>query len=138
MNVRRHASARSVAKSAFATRFVVAVLPLVACVGRANEDTVMVARGDGPGQTRRTGEIVDFTGEFLILQVAGGRQEKIAAERVMGFETSLVKDHQNADQLVLERRYSDAAIVYRRAANEEPRAWVRHRSSPAWCAATQT
>jgi tetratricopeptide (TPR) repeat protein len=125
MNVSHHSPLLPVAKSAFAACFVVVVLSLIACVGLANEDTVVISRGDGPGQARRTGEIVDFTGEFLTLQLAGGRQEKIPAERVLGVETSRVKDHQNADQLVLEGRYPDAVVAYRRAANEESRTWVR-------------
>ena len=78
------------------------------------EDVVVIARGDPPGESRRTGEILDYTGEALTLQVAGGRKEQIPAARVVSFEITKVPDHQNADQLYEEGRYADAVVSYRR------------------------
>ncbi len=99
------------------------------------EDVVVIARGDTPGESRRTGEILDYTGEALTLQVAGGRKEQIPAARVVSFEITKVPEHQNADQLYEEGRYADAVVSYRRAVEKEHRTWVRRNilSQMTWC-----
>jgi tetratricopeptide (TPR) repeat protein len=99
------------------------------------EDIVVIARGDTLGESRRTGEILDYTGEALTLQVAGGRKEQIPAARVVSFEITKVPEHQNADQLYAEGRYADAVVSYRRAVEKEHRTWVRRNilSQMTWC-----
>ncbi|MHB0957827.1 MAG: tetratricopeptide repeat protein [Pirellulaceae bacterium] len=110
-------------------------LVLVMAAPGGAEDAVVILRGDGQGETRRTGEIVDYTGESLTLQVAGGRKEQIPAGRVLAFEMTKGPDHQTADQLYSEARYADAVVSYRRAVESERRTWVRRLilSRMTWC-----
>ena len=86
---------------------------------------MLISRSSGSGETRRSGRIVDYTGEFLTLELAGGRQEQIPAVRVRGLETEKVADQKNADRLFAEGRFADAVVGYRKAVEEDTRPWVR-------------
>ena len=89
------------------------------------EDVVVVSRTQPPGESRRRGTIVDYTGEVLTLQLASGREEKIEAARVLGYETIQVPDQVNGDRLFAEGRFADAVASYRRAIDREQRPWMR-------------
>ncbi|MHB8973089.1 MAG: tetratricopeptide repeat protein [Pirellulaceae bacterium] len=108
---------------------------LVAAIPGWAEDTVVISREDGQSESRRTGEILDYTGDSLTLQVAGGRKEQIPAARVVSFEITKVPDHLNADQLYSEGRFADAVVSYRRAVESDSRTWVRRLilSQMTWC-----
>ena len=100
---------------------------LVAAGGPATiaEDKVTVARSDNDPPTQRTGTIIDYTGEELTLEVAGGRQEKIPAERVVAWETNRVPEQIEADRSFQEDRFADAVVGYQRAMEKEKRTWLR-------------
>jgi tetratricopeptide (TPR) repeat protein len=89
------------------------------------EDTVMVRRASGDGQSRRVGTIREFTGEALLLELSSGRVEQIPTASVVGYETTLAPGQQNGDQLFAEDRFAEAVVSYGRAVETERRAWMR-------------
>ncbi|MBM4000227.1 MAG: tetratricopeptide repeat protein [Planctomycetes bacterium] len=93
--------------------------------GLLAEDTVVVAGASGRGTRRMTGEIRDFTGRELILVRASGREERIPTERVVGVESVWVESQVLARKLQAEGRIDEAIAMWRKAADEEPRTWVR-------------
>jgi tetratricopeptide (TPR) repeat protein len=100
------------------------------------EDTVIIAAGQNAGaQTRRTGEIVDFTGETLTLRTATGAEAAIPADRVLEVQTDWTAPHVRGDELFAENKFAEALDQYRAAAREESRAWVRRRlmAQAVWC-----
>lgn len=100
---------------------------VVAACGQATwaDDTVMVARENEEAPAARTGTIVDYTGEALTLEIAGGRQEKIPANRIVAWETTRVPEQIEADQSFQEGRFADAVVGYQRAIEKEKRTWLR-------------
>ena len=89
------------------------------------EDIVVVSRSQPPGESRRTGTITEYTGEYLTLLLPSGREEKIESSRVLGYTSELVPDQQNGDQLMSAGRFADAASSYLRANRAENRLWMR-------------
>lgn len=89
------------------------------------DDVVSVDRGEGEAPAQRRGTIVDYTGEALTLEVAGGRQEKIAADRVVAWQTDRVPALVEADKFRAEGRFADAVVAYQRAVEQEKRTWLR-------------
>jgi tetratricopeptide (TPR) repeat protein len=88
------------------------------------EDVVVVRQGTD-GQQRRAGEIVDYTGQRLVLNVSDGRAEQIPADRVISVETPRGSDHEAADRLYGEGKDAEAANLYRSAVQRESRVWVQ-------------
>jgi len=89
------------------------------------EDVVTVKRSNAPGETRRQGTIIDYTGRTLTLRLPSGRDEQIESSRVTGYATELVPEHANADQMFAKGRFTDALVSYREAIQNEQRGWVR-------------
>ena len=90
------------------------------------EDLVIVTRTQPPGESRRRGTIVEYTGQVLTLRLSSGRDEQIESSRVTRYETERVPDHRTGDQLFAEDRFAEAIVSYRRAVNEvEQRRWMR-------------
>jgi len=89
------------------------------------EDTVIVSRADGRGETRRKGEVLDYNGTGVVLRSPSGQREQIPAERVVRIETGRLPEHETGDRLRTEGRYEDALISYRKAVKQEPREWVQ-------------
>lgn len=108
---------------------VIAGLILVTFLGSVQtleaEDVVTVKRSNPPGKSRRRGTIVDYTGQTLTLKLSSGRQEQIESSRVLGYETERVPEHENADQMLADGRFSDAIVSYRAAIQSEERRWMR-------------
>ncbi len=107
-----------------ATCLALLVFPILTQQGWA-EDVVVVARTQPPGELRRRGTIVEYTGQALTLKLASEREETIESARVLGFETTRVPDQENGDQLFAEGRFADAVANYRRAVDREQRTWMR-------------
>ena len=61
----------------------------------------------------------------MTLRIASGREEQILSARILGYETELVPDQQNGDQLFAAGRYADAIVSYTKAIKVEQRTWVR-------------
>jgi hypothetical protein len=108
----------------------------LACMGAANADELMVSSGvDGQSRTRRTGEIVDYTGSGLVLRVAGGAETTIPAERVLEVRADWSAPHRRGDELFSEAKFAEALDQYRGAVSLEQRPWVRRRlaAQAVWC-----
>ncbi len=111
-----------------ATRALPAILVLSAILPTLNiraDDTIVCKRADGKGEIRRTGRVIDYLGSVLTLEVAGGRHEKIPADRIIAIRTQQTDDQEMADRLWAERRFAEAATLYRRAIRDERRPWAR-------------
>jgi tetratricopeptide (TPR) repeat protein len=100
---------------------------VVACfsVAARGQDTVIVQGGDDKPAIRRTGTIVEYNGDGIVLQLASGRQEQIGLDQVVATETQKNKDHVAADRFFAEGKYRDALTAYRAAVEAEDRAWMR-------------
>ena len=90
------------------------------------EDTVIVTGSSGK-QSRIVGEVVDFTGERLLLRHPSGREETIKAARVVHVESDWVASHQQALQHIQTHSYDQALEALTRALREERRVWVQRR-----------
>ncbi|MFO7904810.1 MAG: hypothetical protein R6U98_19260 [Pirellulaceae bacterium] len=86
---------------------------------------MMVSRSEPPGESRRRGTIIDYTGEALTLELSSGRKTRIDSSRVRGYETEREPAHEKGNQLFKEQRYADAVISYRNAIEQEQRRWMR-------------
>lgn len=85
--------------------------------------------------TRITGTITEFTGKELLIRAASGRESMIPAHRVDDFTTEYTAKQTTADVLFLEKRYAEALPLYKQAAQEEKRTWVRRQllAQMVWC-----
>ncbi len=107
-----------------------ALLIAASLAGRALAvDTVEVATAGsgGKGRARLVGQVVDYTGKQLILELPGARRQEVPGDRVLRVETEYGRHHQQADALWEKGRFEQALPLYRRAldVDEEPRLWVR-------------
>lgn len=102
---------------------VLAALALAAAPAEG-QDRVEVA-GAGGGRTIVTGRVVDFTGEGLVLETQGGRQQTIAADAVRRVETTYGDLHRAADEAFARADFNQALNLYRGALKQDPRQWVR-------------
>jgi tetratricopeptide (TPR) repeat protein len=99
-------------------------------------DEVIVSSGDSNQlQTRRSGEIVDYTGAGLLLRVAGGTETTIPANRVVEVHAEWNAAHRAGDELFAEGKFAEALAQYRQAVGQEQRPWVRRRltEQAVWC-----
>lgn len=96
----------------------------VAAIPSLLADVVVVRQG-ADGQQRRSGEIVDYTGERLVLKLPDGRTEQIPADRVDAVEMQRAAEHEEADRLYHDGQDAEAANLYRRVVEREPRRWVQ-------------
>jgi tetratricopeptide (TPR) repeat protein len=110
-----------------------AVLLLVHSI--AADDVVILETGGRPGAARATGEIVEYTGQRLVLRHPGGREEVIESSRVVDVQTTWTKQHQLADSLFAAARFDEALTAYRQALADEPRGWAQRRilARTIWC-----
>lgn len=81
--------------------------------------------GGGTARVRLAGQILDYTGQLLLLRLPDGREQKIPGPRVLRVQTRRGPVHQEAEQRFLEGRWAEALTLYRKAIQEEPRRWVR-------------
>jgi tetratricopeptide (TPR) repeat protein len=71
------------------------------------------------------GEIVDFTGESLVLRHRSGRVEQIPPENVVRFDSTWTPQHTAGDASFNARRFDEALQAYFQALRAESREWVR-------------
>ncbi len=81
--------------------------------------------GSGTARARLTGQIVDYTGQWLVVRLSDGREQKIPGQKVLRVQTSYGPVHQQAEQRFRQGRLAEALNLYRKAIQEEPRRWVR-------------
>jgi tetratricopeptide (TPR) repeat protein len=99
------------------------------------EDVVILYGEDGHSRKRSIGQIVDFTGEKLILRRPSGREETIAANRVVELTSEWCKEHGLGNARFEGGQYEEALSWYRQALAAEQRNWVRRLvlSRCVWC-----
>ena len=90
----------------------------------AAQDVVYIAGSTG-GQTKITGRVLDYTGRELRLEHPGGREQSFPAEKVLRVETQYTPQQTDAERLFANNRFEPALALYRKAAETEPRRWVR-------------
>ena len=86
-------------------------------------DAVIVATGKG--RITKQGEILDYTGNQLVIRTSDGNQHPIPAKRVVDIKTTLVPQHLAADRLFEEHRFQEALEAYRQAQQHDSRVWMR-------------
>jgi tetratricopeptide (TPR) repeat protein len=84
-------------------------------------------RNNQPGQPplQRQGEIVDLAGEQLHYRGPSGSVEAIPLEQVVEWKTTWPESKEQADALLADRKFAEAATLYTRARQEETRTWAR-------------
>jgi tetratricopeptide (TPR) repeat protein len=88
---------------------------------------VEVSRDGQREPERRRGEVVQYAGGTLTLELASGRREQIPAAQVQSIQTERVASHSQADRLAAEGHYAQALSKYRQALGQEPRQWMQRR-----------
>jgi tetratricopeptide (TPR) repeat protein len=91
------------------------------------EDRVVVQNADSSTKRTLTGEIVDYNGKELRVQLATGQAMNVPAARVMQVESAWQAQHEAADRLRDERKYTEAIDAYRQALRTESRTWAKRR-----------
>lgn len=120
-------------RRAFAGGLLLTVLAVGFC---AAEDVVIVASGErGEGRVRRTGEILDYTGQTLLLRSESGVESSIPADRVLEVQSTWTPPHQRGDEQFIDAKFAEALEQYRAAVSQEKRGWVRRRlyAQAVWC-----
>jgi len=92
-------------------------------------DDVVTFRGgkEGKQTLRRNGTIDDYTGAGLIIRTSSGRQETIAADRILEIQTTSTAEELSGDNLRKEGKLEEAIQSYREAKRRESRKWVTRR-----------
>lgn len=98
---------------------------MVASAG-AGADTVTYETSKGITVTL-TGEIVEFTGEQLVLRQPGGIDSAIPVDRIQSFDTAWLPDYQQAAGLRKSGKLAEALEKYRSALRSEKRRWAQRR-----------
>jgi len=113
-----------------------AISPLVAVFMAASfavgQDVVYIAAGSEGGQTKVGGQIVDYDGRELLINVAGGVKKSFPAQRVLRVETQYGRQHLDADTNFAQGRFNQALALYQRAMQSEARRWVRRQIIAQW------
>lgn len=91
----------------------------------AAQDTVVLTSTDGKSRLTRQGEIVDYTGQELRLKTLSGREEPIAAGRVIEIKTTWLADHLRGSEFVRAGKLDDAIAALQQAKESERRPWAR-------------
>jgi tetratricopeptide (TPR) repeat protein len=98
----------------------------LAPVAGRGEDVVHVAVGDAVrARTKLTGEVIDYTGETLLIRLPGGNERAFPAERVFLIETPRTPEQTRGEKLASQRQFEAALAEYRAALDKEQRRWVR-------------
>ncbi|MEX1224264.1 MAG: hypothetical protein WEA31_06915, partial [Pirellulales bacterium] len=88
-------------------------------------DVVTVAQGpDGRQRLRREGEVMDYTGQHVVLRLPSGRQVEIPTKDVVAVDAQYAPEHRQGDLALAAGRYEEALAHYRSVQNEQRR-WVR-------------
>jgi tetratricopeptide (TPR) repeat protein len=116
----------------------VCVLAAVVARGLRAEDVVTLRAQSRDGGGRRiVGQIVDYNGRQLRIQVTGGREHSIGSEQIERIETNRTTEHNDGDGLFAAGDFRRAEAKYRAALERgrEARPWMRRQilSQLVWC-----
>lgn len=118
------------------TRLAVVVFAVGLAAPASAQDTVDVASpGAARGRTRLAGQVIDYTGRQLVIELPGGRRQEVPGDRVLRVETQYGPQQMQADQLLEKGRFGEALPLYRAALDAEQRRWVRRliMARMVWC-----
>jgi tetratricopeptide (TPR) repeat protein len=92
------------------------------------EDTVVAASASDPmARVKRTGQILEYTGNELKLRTSLGLEETIPAGRVIEIQATWNPSHQAGDVARAKGELDEAIAAFRQAKAEERRPWARRR-----------
>lgn len=104
----------------------VAAAALMAATAKVGaEDVVYLSTTSGRGQTRLSGNVLDYTGSQLVLQTTSGATMTYAGSQVSRIESVWLPEHTTGDALLARHEFSDALAQYAAAGAKEQRRWVR-------------
>ena len=103
----------------------VGLLAVSLAAGVAEDWVYVSGRNSTSGHTKFGGRIVDYTGEFLQLELPTGRMQTFPAERISRIQTQHVPQQPEADALFAKGQYNRSLALYRQAVGSERRTWVR-------------
>ena len=100
------------------------------------QDVVHVANpSSAQGYAEWRGQVIDYTGRELQLQLPGGPKRTFPADQVVRIETEHGPQHVEADRRFAAGEFDGALALYVEARNREPRPWVRRQITAqiVWC-----
>jgi tetratricopeptide (TPR) repeat protein len=100
------------------------------------QDVVHVANSSSAqGYVEWRGEVIDYTGRELRLELPGGTERSFPADAVLRVETQHGPQHAEADQRFAAGDFDGALALYGEARKREPRPWVRREITAriVWC-----
>lgn len=117
---------RPTAQSALRLLYPPYILVLTALLATplAAQDTVIL-RGKTGGETRVTGQILDYTGRELTIELPGGTTQRFPADQVVQVQTHRTAEQTRGDELFERDEFATALTMYRAAIDAEQRRWAR-------------
>ncbi len=100
------------------------------------EDVVVLGVGkDSAGSVRLRGEVQKLTSHGVVIRKNDGQIEEYSGRPIFRVETSLLPEHQQADNLFASGQFSQALSLYREARRKESREWVKSQLTiqVVWC-----
>ncbi len=100
------------------------------------QDIVHVANpSSARGYAEWRGQVIDYTGRELRLQLPSGPKRTFPADQVVSIETPHGPQHVEADRRFAAGEFDGALALYVEARNREPRPWVRRQITAqiVWC-----
>ena len=92
------------------------------------DDVVFLRSEDGTNRTTRlSGKILDWSGDGIMLERIGGRQQLIPPTRIADVQTPWTAKHVEGDRLFSQNDFQAALDNYRVAAREESRTWGKRK-----------
>lgn len=106
---------------------VLACLGLLLATGQAASQDQVVVRGatSASQESRRPGQILDLTGERLLLKTSTGREESIPLDRLVSWSSAKSPEQVRGEKEEAAGRFDSALVQYRAALSAEPRVWMR-------------
>lgn len=112
------------------------LLVLFLSVKSAAEDAIIIATGeDAQGRSRKTGEILDYTGKELLFRTSVGTRTAIPSRRIVRIETKWTPEQVEGDRFFAQHDFDAALAKYHAAGPLDKRVWVRRRllAKSVWC-----
>jgi tetratricopeptide (TPR) repeat protein len=101
----------------------------------AGTDTVRVSAAGRSGETKLTGEVIEYTGLHVRVRLPGGREEQLDSRRVLEVITNWNQQCLEGDEQFALANFAQAIERYREGLQAEQRTWARRRilSQLVWC-----
>ncbi|MDY0170005.1 MAG: tetratricopeptide repeat protein [Thermoguttaceae bacterium] len=86
---------------------------------------IVILRGKAGGETRVTGQILDYTGRELSIELPGGTTQRFPTEQVVQVQTHRTTEQIQGDEHFARGDFPAALTMYRAAIDSESRRWMR-------------